>query len=353
METTKKLLSNRLIIVLVLVTLLILVPHKAGARFAAGARTYFNRSTGDMYLGGDFLELGISRYGYIGALSPDVPVNFYGHAINDDDGGISLGTNPSGFGNSPDLRMDYVRPGSPEDRWAVGYKIEDSEFYASNSLNSDLYDDSNIGDVGIKNVTVRNQSTGTKLQAQIVGTYNKHVQVTQTISFNAHDKFIKNIVTLKNVSSETIGNVRFMNSLDPDNTEDQNGEFNTHNVILHTISAGDNVSAVSADTSNNSSDPVFLVNHTRSPILLFSSDNRARVSTFGFANGNPYDENAYDGTHSKGYSVDDDIAISIAFDVGSLSPNTSATFTYYTSVDNRGGDTAINTALCGKTICPL
>lgn len=70
-------------------------------------------------------------------------------------------------------------------------------------------------------------------------------------------------------------------------------------------------------------------------ILFYSSDERARVSTFGFANGNPYYELAYDNAPEKGYKTVQDQAITITFDVGTLAPGASQTFEYYTSLDNR------------------
>lgn len=54
------------------------------------------------------------------------------------------------------------------------------------------------GDTGdpIEDNTVTNQSSGSKLQAQSVGTYNDQLEATQVISFNKGDKFFKNKVTL-------------------------------------------------------------------------------------------------------------------------------------------------------------
>lgn len=346
METTKKLLSNRFVLLFVFVlAVLLIAPHKVDAKHNVGAHTARN-SMGDTYLGGNYLELGISKYGYMGTLSESIPGNFHGlERGGEDSGGIAITTNPAGFGNG-DLNMDFTMPGSPEDRWVVGYKIGDDEHFGSNSRNDEE-------DIGIKRVTVKQQSKGKKLQAQATGTFNNHVQVSQTISFNEQDKFFKNVVSLKNVSYDTIDSVRFMNSLDPDNTVDlSEGAFSTTNTILNTFDDGDDTAAVMADTSFNNNDPVYLINHTRSPIILVSGDSRSRVFNFGFNNDDPYDEGVYDDAQAKGFNDTSDTAIGIIFDVGTMGPDETMTFTYYTSVDNRGGESALNMIRCGRVTCP-
>lgn len=316
---------TRASVALVAVILLILATTPLGASALAGVRSYVDNETGDVFLGGDYIELGISKFGSFGTTEEEPrPAGFFGTAERDN---IGMSTNPTGFGVAPDLRMDFFMPGSPEERWAIGYKEGGNPTTASNAFLS--------GSEDIADNTVTNQSSGSKLQATSEGTYDNKLKTTQVISFNQSEKFFKNEVTVKNVSGSTLDSVRYMRSFDPDNTVDQGGEYETRNSIPFTQQAGDGKAVVIADTSLSDSDPVFVANSSRSPILFYSSDNRARVSTFGFSNDDPYEPDAYDEALPKGTAVDDDQAITIAFDVGSLAPGASQTVVYYTSLDNR------------------
>lgn len=299
------------------------VPSSAHA--LQSARSYTNVSTGDVFLGGAYIEIGISKYGSFGTTSgQSKPVGFYGTASRNH---IGMSSNAAGFGETPDTRIDYFLPGNPEERWAVGYKVGGTPTTASNAfLNSST---------GISNNTVTNQSSGSQLKATSIGTLNAKLEVTQVITFEEGDKYFKNTVTLKNVGDSSIDSVRFMRTFDPDNTADKGGASSTKNQVLFTHAAGDGKAVVMADTSNNNSDPVYLVNGSRSPILFYTSDERARVSVFGFTNSNPYAADAYDSAKAKGYTVTADQAITITVDVGTLGANTASTFTYFTSLDNR------------------
>ena len=303
-----------------------LLPARAFA--LVGAHSYTNTSNGDVFLGGDYIELGLSSYGSFGTMSnAALPSGFYGTANRTS---IGMGSNAAGYGNSPDTRIDYFLPGTPEERWVVGYKVGGTPSIGSNSLRMNAHD--------IANNAVVNQSSGSKLKATSDGTFNSKLKITQVVSFNAGDKFFRNEVTLKNVDSAPLDSVRYMRTFDPDNTADRMGSSQTHNEVLYTFAAGDNKAVVLADTSNNNNDPVYLVNGSRSPILFYSDDSRARVSRFGFSNADPYAAAAYDSAVAKGSSQNADQAITITFDVGTLAPGASQKVVYYTSLDNRDFD---------------
>lgn len=290
-----------------------------------GARSYTNVTTGDVFLGGNFIEVGISKYGSFGtSTGQSKPAGFYGSGGRNN---IGMSSNAAGFTVTPDTRIDYFLPGNPEERWAVGYKQSGSPTTASNAFLN--------GSMGVSDNVVTNQSSGDQLQATGVGTLNSRLKITQQITFSANDKYFKNTVTLENVSGADLDEVRYMRTFDPDNTSDRGGQSQTKNQIVYTHAAGDGKAVVMADTSNNNNDPVYLVNGSRSPILFYTSDSRARVSTFGFSNTNPYATSAYDTPKAKGTSETADQAITITVDVGTLNPGESQEFVYYTSLDNR------------------
>jgi hypothetical protein len=300
-----------------------LLPAKAFA--LVGAHTHTNSTTGDVFLGGDYIELGISKRGSFGTTASEPkPSGFYGSGSRTN---IGMSTNAAGFGVSPDTRIDFFLPGTPEERWVVGYKVAGTPHIGSNSL---LMNANNIS-----NNVVTNQSSGNQLKAVSDGTFDSKLKITQNISFNVGDKFFKNEVTLKNVDSAAIDSVRYMRTFDPDNTGDRGGSSQTRNKVLYTFAAGDGKAVVMADTSNNANDPVYLVNGSRSPILFYTNDSRARASAYGFSNADPYAADAYDSAKAKNYSIDADQAITLTVDAGTLAAGAQTKFTYYTSLDER------------------
>nr|MBP7967476.1 N-acetylmuramoyl-L-alanine amidase family protein [Candidatus Woesebacteria bacterium] len=202
--------------------------------------------SGDVFLGGDYIELGVSQYGSFGT-DQSKPAGFYGTAARSQ---IGMSSDLDGFDNGTDWRMDFFMPGTQEERWSIGYKIGGSATTAANARRNST--------TQITNNTVTNQSSGDLLQATSVGSYGSNLQITQVISFNKGDKFFKNEVTLENISgSNTLDNVRYMRSFDPDNTVDKSGSYTTRNAILYTFANGDGKAVVQADTSNTDADPVY------------------------------------------------------------------------------------------------
>lgn len=350
-KTKQIFVGGSLVVALAVAGAVVADPGKAQAVFSPfyGVHTSVRSATGDVFLGGNYIELGISKLGSIGTTPDYMPYNFIG---GKDETNLGLATNKDGFRwdiSSEDIRnIDYVMPGTPETRWSVGY-VEYGLYkkFGSNSLlvspngpeepGGDFTSTSDIAD----NV-VTNGTSGSTLRAISNGTFNRKLKINQVFSFRVNDKYIKNTVTITNISKIGLSNVRFMNSFDPDNTVDQGGNYSTHNQILYTNEAGDGRAAVYADTSNNSNDPLYLLNGSRSPIILYSTDSRARVSSYGFIDTNPYTPKLYDNAPYKGTSYDDDRAISIAVDMGYLAPGGKSTFVYYISVDPSDPETAIS-----------
>ena len=287
-------------------------------------------SAGDVFLGGEYIELGISKYGSFGT-DANKPNGFFGTAIRSN---IGMSSDLDGFDTGTDWRMDFFMPGTQEERWSIGYKIGGSATTASNARRANTTD--------ITDNVVIDESSGDNLKASGVGSYNSKLQITQVVTFSKSDKFFKTAVTLKNISSgDNLDNVRFMRSFDPDNTVDKGGGYTTHNKIVSTHAAGDGKAVVSADTSNSNFDPIYLgtggaSGGTRSPIFFYSTDTRAKVSFHpSLVPGNVYTSTVYDSVSAKNSQEDRDGAIAITFDVGTLEPGASASFSYYTSLDER------------------
>ncbi|NJL49376.1 MAG: DUF4347 domain-containing protein [Leptolyngbyaceae cyanobacterium SM2_5_2] len=274
----------------------------------------------EVFIGGNYIELGISGLGDYGTLGTK-PEGFFG---TNERSNIGMSADFDGFGEGNDLRMDYFLPGTPEERWVVGYKTGDSVFRGSNSA---LEGPSDIP------TSVNNTSTGDTLSAVINSTFNDVLEIDKVVSFDVNDKYFKTQITLTNISDSTLNSVRYMRSFDPDNTVDLGGEYETVNTVIGTI-AEDGYAAVEA-RNLGPGDPVFDGTGSFAPIVLYSNDPRAVASYFGFANTDPYVDEAYNLPPTRGVDYTDDIGITLTFDVGSLAPDTSTSFIFYTSLDNR------------------
>ena len=102
-----------------------------------GARSAYN-SKGDVFLGGNYIEVGVSQRGSFGTSSV-APASFGSHAL----GGLGLMADGDGWntGNKP-TTGDFFLPGTPEERWGIAYKIdgETYQFFAADRMSSDSYE---------------------------------------------------------------------------------------------------------------------------------------------------------------------------------------------------------------------
>ena len=284
-----------------------------------------------IFLGGNFMELGIRTNDEIGKFGAETApggsfmgrTNANGNVIS----GIGLVGDADGFGTGSILNVDYFMPGEPEEGFYAGYKVSGVVTTGKNFGSS-----------------VINTSSGSTLSAVITGTVGSGtLEVIQTISFGVNDKYFINTVTLTNKSTNAIDNVRFMRSMDPDNTVDKSGSYTTVNTIENTFAAGDAYAAVSAKSAVGDS-YYGRSGSNQAVILYYSTDSRAKVgmATSGLMPAGVYDNTVYDNASTKGTTGIYDAFISIAFDAGTLAPGASTTFDYYTVLDNGSVSQIIN-----------
>lgn len=272
--------------------------------------------SGEVFLGGNYLEVGIGADGGFGTLGTK-PAGFFATAS---DSRVGLSNDADGFDNGTDLRIDYFLPGTPEERWAIGYNGSVTASHATLQ-----------GDSGgaLSDVSLVDQSGGDTLQATFAATVNGALRVQQVISFDANDKYFKNTVTLTNLTHSTMSDVRFMRSFDPDNTVYYGGDYTTINTVDRSVAA-DGYAVVSAQSL--AGDAYYTASGGKqAAILLLSGDSHAYGSAFGFTNTDPY---ASDTTEqAKGYTVTTDGGIAMTYAGDSLAAGASVTFVYYTSLD--------------------
>lgn len=294
-------------------------------------------SGGNLFLGGSFIELGISQVGNFGT-SSNKPAGFFGTR----DSRIGMSVDYDGFNCGKSFPIDFFLPGSPEERFAVGAKftgsntamtmgVSDLANVVANGIDGDR-------DAMISRTTITDLSTGTTLRAKIVTNFVRSgdvplIEVTQDISFEEDAMYFSNVVTIKNSSTSELSSARYMRSFDPDNTQYQGGPFATENTVIAQY-ATHSYSAVRAQT-NSDSDKIFVEFGSRAPIIFYSSDPNARAGAFGFANSNPYAPEAYETPRATDSSWVADGGITINLEYGTLPPGAQATKMYITSLDLR------------------
>jgi Ca2+-binding RTX toxin-like protein len=272
--------------------------------------------SGEVFLGGNYLEVGIGADGGFGTLGAK-PAGFFGTS---GDSGIGLSNDADGFGAGTDLRIDYFLPGTPEERWAVGYNGSAVGSYSTR--------DSDTG-AALSDVTLVDQSGGDTLQATFAATVGGALRVQQVISFDADDKYFKNTVVLTNLTGAAMSDVRFMRSFDPDNTVYYGGDYTTVNTVDRSV-AVDGFAVVSAQSL--AGDAYYTASGGQlAALLLLSGDPRAYGSAFGFTNTNPYVSDTTG--QAKGYTITTDGGIAMTYVGDSLAAGASVTFVYYTSLD--------------------
>ena len=287
----------------------------------------------EVFIGGNFIELGISAAGSFGT-SGSKPGGFIGTSNNNR---LGMSNDADGFGVGKDLAIDYFLPGSPEERWAVGFNGSTTGGYSALGGNSGAALSAN---------SVTNTTSGDTLGAKFTGTVGGVLKVEQTHSFKVNDKFFKTTVTLTNTSGGNLTDVRFMRSFDPDNTVFKGGRYETVNKVENTFAAGDGKAVVSA--TSQAGDAYNTAAGSTAKILFFSTDARANVANFGFSNSNPYAVP----TQAKGTTATSDSAIAIMFKGGTLASNASVTFEYFTSLDTADIATTVATIEAASNPAP-
>ncbi|UAA39160.1 tandem-95 repeat protein [Paraneptunicella aestuarii] len=279
-------------------------------------RSVFNNK-GELFLGGRYMKLSISQWGDFGH-EWDPPESFL---APDDLPIVRLAYDPDGFGEGTRPRTDFLYG---DERFVVGF--DDGQ--RTSTSNSAMYGQKSMF------TTVENQSSGSLLKAKVKSVWSDNMLVQQEISFDENKAFIRNEVTLTNISGVNWNSARYMRSINPGNTFELGGLLSTENEVLFSHQSGDDKEVVVARTFSQI-DPALQAASSRQPLFFYSKDARVRVSSFGVRNTDPYASAAYDNTLPKGQKVISDSSITITFESGALNDGQSAKFVYYTSLDER------------------
>ncbi len=310
-----------------------------------GARSESN-ANGDVFLGGNYIEVGISKHGSFGTSSN--PTGSGWHPYNKSGGGLGLTSDGDGWnvGEQP-LTGDFFLPGTPEECWGFSYYYEGAKYeYFIRDRNASMRGSWKV------QPTVRDESDVSKgeLKAVVTGVTTHNVEMKLTYSFGVDDKFYNTKVEVKNNSGKEISKVRFIRSFDPDQDQQTQGDYYTYNkVICNPVSSaeagGENFAMVVARGYK-----------TMAGFFFVAFDNRARVSRgVAFAPETAYEGGFWDTApvttytyaeeseleltnamvnsgNTNGYTYEDG-AIAIVFNLGNMTNSASDECTFASSLD--------------------
>lgn len=300
----------------------------ATANKLTSLQTRVHSSYGDVFIGGNYIELGVSCIGSFGTKA-DAPNNFHNTAdylmekswIKSQ---LGMVANEKGwFSSQKSKTSDFFMPGIVDEAWVIGIN-KSLTAIASSGQNNTQNLDSNFNSVILKD------NSGQTIGVRTTGTiFNGKIQVTQDILLGVDDKLYTTNVNLKNISGENLTNVRYMRAFDPDqNSVGNTPSMYTHNYIQNT----DNSAKLIAYGALN-----------QAPFIFYAPDSRATV---GYARNGSNDVFAFtDVYNNKGYmktTNNDDVTtkanymdgdIFIYFDLGTMSAGSTSQLTYYSSLD--------------------
>lgn len=275
--------------------------------------------SGEGWAKGDYVEIGINAKGVYGASTYNKPASFHDNRESDINNLFGFIANPLADG-WVDYDGDFFTPGDPEE----GFCVSINGINYNNNNNSSLFQIP--GEVKGVNVISSDCFDDT---AQIFWEGNVDgLNIKRYYSVTKDGLFIQMSTTIKNISNVVKPSVFFMHNVDPDNNVTLSGEHSTDiEIVSQASSAVDNISLVTASQA-----PLLIPEDMDgSNVSFFCKDELARVSFGGFNNRSAteiWNGMTFSGAEGD-LTLDEDVAISIAFNLGDIAPNEAKKFTYY------------------------
>ncbi len=268
----------------------------------------------DLYLGGEFLEVGIDFNGWFGA-SEGAPTGFHPYMGQRNNIGMIVDSDGFDKGLIP-LNGDFSLPGGPVEGYGIGYRESAGGMPIRRVNINPLLDD-----IFRQNMSLVDLSSGNTLSA-IHTVDDGKVKLEQKMSFEKGDKFLKMEVTITNISVQKLYDVRYFRKLDPDQDSDFNGTYTTINKVEENPTSG-NKALVYAKG------PL-----TGTPFFYLSFDPKARASVG--ASSDPFSPNMYNanGDALLTSEFNGDTQIALTFAEGDLNSGESVTMIFYQSLDS-------------------
>lgn len=260
---------------------------------------------GNVFLGGKYIELGISPYGYFGTtvaapiLAP-APGGFHTEGY-ENKLGMRVDGDGFGIGEVP-TTGDFFLPGTPTEGFGAGYKLtENGTPTVLINCNGSLKQ--------IINITAEDASYGDTLKAIITGTTpDGKLEIKQEIWFKVNDKVFNTKISAKNLTDTALYDVRYTRSVDPDQDQDKKDSYHTKN------------SVISNPPSDSSAIVIAKGAVTGEPFIYMAKDSSARAAIAAAALLNPYDAGLWveDGSKLLKSETTGDTGIHLTFKIGDL-----------------------------------
>jgi len=271
------------------------------------------RALDDVYLQGEFVEVGVNRAGSYGTDGP-APAGFHpqefgiGWVADYDGNGWDVGTPPQSG--------DYFLPGTPLEQWVLEFNIGATE-----------YNFINYGQGGLEQVTPANLDfvdNGSNQQAIWTGTATgggNTVDVTAT-TLVEDELYFRTDIVITNNGPNTLSSVEYMRNVDPDQEQNITGDFTTRNYVLNQPGEPGNP------------DTALLVSEGLNygiPMAYYSIDPRAKVSltSGGLSEQNPDFVLDTPIAPTQAAPNVEDRGVCIAFREPTLAPGQSMTVRFY------------------------
>ena len=267
--------------------------------------------SGEAFLKGDFIEVGMNSCGAFGT-SSGAPAGFgvsgqrLGFVADVDMDGFDV-RGPSGY----NFFGDFFLPGSHVEGWAINF----------NGVN--YFNGNGCGGSQVPGSVTSSSSPGNATQTAVWEGAIAGVDISRSVSFPRGEKYFVIDVEICNNSPSTINNVFFSNNVDPDNAQRQCRDFSTTNTIVSQPS-GSTCEALVTATSAPCGEPEAFLG-------LAAADERARVTYGGFNNTNAasiYNCSFGGCVSTVGSSNNADQGNSLAFSLGNIASGDCVTFSY-------------------------
>ncbi|MBQ7240218.1 MAG: hypothetical protein IJS56_02155 [Bacilli bacterium] len=193
-----------------------------------GARSATNEA-GDVFLGGNYIEVGISKSGSFGT-SLKAPEEFHSHALSAYSYKLGLIADGDGWdvGNPP-TSGDFFLPGNPYEGYIFSYVMNGNSYvYRIAERSGDTWDGKYFT---APSVVDQSDIAHNKLKAVFSVVTKEKVKLELTIEFGVDDVYYSTLVNVINMSENEITDVIFTRDLDPDNDKDLNGTYDTYNKV--------------------------------------------------------------------------------------------------------------------------
>lgn len=295
-------------------------------------------SNGNVFMGGEYIEISISPRGSFGALT-QAPSTF--HVVRENDT-VGLSINERGYSsNTISTTKEFFLPGEPEERFMIGYvKGEEKDGELNEIVIAEKNKIVKFQDP-IQDFTTKCTCDFSKglIKATTTGISKDNLKITITNEFYNNDKYFKTTVKLENLSYQILSQIRYTRSLNPDQDYDLYKTYKTLNKVISNPRPPykSNMYAMVVAKGTNSNDSFFYM----------SNDTRARASIgTDISPSSVYEDNLWiendpniisiptkDNINTNEGYIESDGYIAITFNLDTLEPKETTTFEYYSSLN--------------------